>query len=120
LALSYNHLNLENEEDIDLSNLKSYNDTNQILTIPEAIRSKVFQNLEHLILIQTDQTFKKLNVAVKYMPSVKHLILPKNRCNDFENIDPEIFKNIITLNLEENGINCNKAIVGDEKCDLPE
>ena len=41
------------------------------------------------------------------MPSVQHLILPKNRCNDFENIDPEIFKNIITLNLEDNKINCN-------------
>lgn len=48
-----------------------------------------------------------MNVVLRYLPFVKNLILGKNRCNDFENIDPEIFKNVVYLNLEENGINCN-------------
>ena len=107
LALSYNNLILENETEIQFNCLKTYNHLNQTFSMPENIRSNLFVNLEHLILIQTNQTFKKLNVVLKSMPEVKHLILSKNFCNDFENIDTEIFKNVITLNLEDNKINCN-------------
>lgn len=53
------------------------------------------------------------------MPHVQHLILPKNNCNDFENIDPEVFKNIVTLNLEQNGINCNRPLEEGSEETLP-
>lgn len=84
-----------------------------MLNIPEDVRPSVFSKLDNLILIQTNQTFKTINVVLKHLPSVKNLILGKNHCNDFENIDPEVFKNITYLNLEENGINCNLEIDGD-------
>jgi hypothetical protein len=51
LALSYNLLNLENENEINFDALKTYNKSQQTLNIPQELRPKVFQNLEHLILI---------------------------------------------------------------------
>ena len=106
LSISFNSLELPSDW-TKRDTLRSFNDQGE--TIPfKKDNLEYFPKLERIILIETNMTFKKLNLLIDYFPKVTELVLPNNKCNDFEEIQIEKYQNIDSLNLESNDIDTEK------------
>jgi len=84
---------------------KTYNEREEVVEVEDI--KKVFKNLSMLVLIDMGLSWKKLREIAPFFGGLKELLVNKNKCNDFENIDEVIleqFKNLELLNLEDNGI----------------
>lgn len=115
LSVSYNHLRVD-PEGYDSLSLQSYNDSNDVLKLDD--EKSIFPKLTKLIAITTDLSFRDLNKVVKFMPQLTELVLCKNNCNDFDNMQVEHYKTLVSLNLEDNSIDdlCHFGVLGQ----LPE
>lgn len=111
LSVSYNRLKIDTEG-YDSLNLQSFNDSNEVLKVED--EKTIFPKLTKLIAITTGLTFRDLNKVVKFMPNLTELVLCKNNCNDFDNMNTDNYKSLVSLNLEDNSIDdhCNFGVLG--------
>ena len=101
LSVSYNNLKCD-EEGYEGKELHSFNFQGEKITLDDP--KLVFPKLSKLIAIETGLTFKKLDKILAFTPILQELVVCKNSCNDFENIDTKKMQKLTSLNLEENKI----------------
>ena len=96
----------------DVRNIKEIKINSNDTTIQEAPLN-VFANLQRIVLISMDFTWKKISKILPMFLNVKDLILCYNRLNDFENLtlSGENFKNLEFLNLEGNEIKSFEGVL---------
>jgi len=96
---------MENPETgLDLSCLKTFNEEDEILDMSSTPKENIFKNLVNLIMIGVGLNFKCLTQMMDYFQNLEELVVCRNNCNDFENMDLSKYQNIKRINLEANNI----------------
>lgn len=102
LSVSHNPLKADPEGYLNQEGLKSFNHDNDTFQIADP--SKSFPKLKQLIAIKTKTSFKTLNCIMPFLNNLEELVLCINSCNDFENIQPQLYQKLDAINLEANNI----------------
>lgn len=109
LSISGNKLHEPEVDDVRaLKEIKVNNNHSKIQEVP----SNVFRNLNTIVLISMDLTWKTLNKVLPMFFNVSSLVLCDNQLNDFENLTytGADFKQLEFLNLEKNQIKLFEGI----------
>ena len=106
LSISYNNLRF-NPASYG-TKLPSFNEQVEFKEVQDT--AEVFPKLHKLIAIETGLTFEGVKAISPYMPKLEELVLCKNKCNDFHNLDVSSLKNLRRLNLEANSITDNHQV----------
>lgn len=101
LSISYNNLQMD-VAGYDSMEFQCYNSSQDVRKVTD--KSEIFPKLIKLVAIDTGLTLNKLNKVMKFLGSLSELIICKNQCNDFSCMETNDYANLVSLNLEDNGI----------------